>query len=296
MKKKDLLLTFGNSEELQVDNSEISFNSYEQLKKHVLSLNSSNEQWVFSGDFSNSDLPFSSIEKYVQNTEKRKTLLFSMLEEFQHTSPLFLQSSKLPFNKNTIEWLAVMHYYDVPTNILQWTNSPLIGIYQSLNKKDFSTLTSKKSNYALYALNKTAIFEISRQILTKEKIKINTLKDIQSSSFSEQINSVLFENNINFILPFNPLRKTLSFLAQQSSLTLVGNVNASFTENLASIIIYANKQKMEFPNGLFSKIVISSSMQQEIEEDCFQMNITSRTLNPGIKGFAQSLTQYMNKF
>lgn len=55
------------------------------------------------------------------------------------------------------------------------------------------------------------------------------------------------------------------------------------------------KRNIAQPENFINKVTISASASDEIMDDLFLMNITSMTLNNGIRGYAKSVKEYARR-
>lgn len=290
MKSKELIISRP-AGDLILEDSEIHFTSWEQMKKYLLSQTERSDRWIFRGEFSGEDFPESSLATLVDDPQKRSAAFSFMIDEFRSAAPLYISGEKIPADTSYLEWLALMHYYDAPTPLLEWSRSPMVSAHDASASAGSS---DRKAHPSIWAINETAAAEICRAVLSKEKIRpeLASVKAFSSPEIFRQMLGLALKEPVGFVAPVFPARKTQSFFARQSALTFQGNMGASFAENLAAMYDGAKKHGIDIPAGIFKKITAPASMTGEIRESLFAMNMTSRTLHPGIRGFCESLTDY----
>lgn len=293
MKKKDLVISRADGD-LSIEEAEAHFVSWEQMRQYLLSPEEGSGRWIFSGSFTSSDLPESSLVRSVPEAENRARILAHMMDEFRSAAPMYISADKIPAETRHLEWLALMHYYTAPTPLLEWSRSPMIAACDAAGNGEEHS--DRKARPVIWALNETAAAEICIAVLQKEKIKAEK-GNIRSASQPE-IFRQLFEFSLReaqgFLLPVFPVRKTAAFFARQAALTIQGNMNADFGTNLAAMIEAGKKYGID-TSGLFLKIAAPASVAEEMRSALFSMNITSRTLAPGLRGFCGSLAEFAKR-
>jgi hypothetical protein len=292
MKSKDLIISRADGD-LILEDAETHFTSWEQMKKYLLAHTERTDKWLFIGSFSSGDFPESSLIRSLSDAPKRGNALSYMIDEFRSAAPLYISGEKIPADTLYLEWLALMHYYEAPTPLIEWSRSPMIAAFDAAQDND----SDRKDHPSLWALNETAAAEICRAILQKEKIKTEqgSIRSFSSPEIFRQILGLSLKETAGFIAPVFPSRKTQSFFARQAALTYQGDLRSSFGENLAAMIDGAKKHGIDIPGGIFKKITAPQSMAGEIRDSLFSMNMTARTLHPGIRGFCESLRDYAQK-
>lgn len=293
MKKKDLVISRA-AGDLTIEEAEVHFVSWEQMRQYLLSPEEGNGRWIFSGSFTSGDLPDSSLVRAIPESENRARILAHMMDEFRSAAPLYISADKIPAETRHLEWLALMHYYTAPTPLMEWSHSPMIAASNATGNTE--EITDRKARPVMWALNETIAVEICRAILLKEKIKTEqgNVRSASQPDIFRQLFEFSLRENPGFILPVFPVRKTTAFFARQTALTIQGNIQADFGTNLAAMIEAGKKYGVD-SSGLFRKIIAPASIAEEMKHALFAMNITSRTLAPGLRGFCSSLAEFAKR-
>ena len=293
MKTKELIISRPGGD-FVLEDAEISFTSWDQMKKYLLAQTERQEKWIFRGEFTSSDFPETPLASAVAEPGNRSRFFSYMIDEFRSAAHLYLSEEKIPQDTGYLEWLALMHYYSVPSPLLEWSRSPMVSAFDAA---EIPVVSDRKARPSIWAINETAAAEICRAVLQKEKIRTEQPgpRSFSSPDIFRQILGLSLKEPTGLILPVFPARKTKSFLARQTALTFQCDMGLSFAENLASMYDGAKKHGIDIPAGIFKKIEAPAQMAEEIRDSLFSMNMTSRTLDPGIRGFGRSLPDFAKR-
>ncbi|MFM5839996.1 FRG domain-containing protein [Aeromonas rivipollensis] len=168
----------------------------------------------------------------------------------------------LPNMKGEIDfmgWSVVMQHYSAPTRLLDWSCSPWVALYFACceGESDGAIFISDFEKINKEANKKIEAAGKEFYPLTIDLESPNILQSITSYNTNERIEA----QQGRFLVCTNPL-------------------------------IDHEKLLNEF-DGL-RKITIPQNMKQEIMNELYHMNITARTLFPGIDGLGKSTSEYCN--
>ncbi|NPU85906.1 MAG: FRG domain-containing protein [Syntrophaceae bacterium] len=230
--------------------------------------------WVFRGHYDASFELKTSLYRMLEEVEdliekkkgKRQKLVKDrreeiLLEKFQSTAHLYLKHSLPEINDkhtNRLEWNAIMQHYGTPTRLLDVTLSPYIAMYFALEKGS--------TDCCVFAFNHKILKEFDEEYFSGE--------DFAKEVFANR------KGDRSFIIPFDPSLKTERILAQQGLFLVPSNNYETFNE----ILKHYNLKRIAC-----KKIIIPSSLRLEGNIRLQRMNITTKSLFPGLEGFCRSL-------
>lgn len=156
-------------------------------------------------------------------------------------------------------WFVLMQHYGAPTRTLDWSCSPWAALY-------FTCSEYHDVDGALW------ISDFSKVTQQAESLMPN-MEDFNRAIGEPQSTDVLV-----FTMPFNTNQR---IEVQQGRFSICTNP------------LQDHKPLIEKANGL-EKIEIPKELKHSIMIELAQMNITAKTLFPGIDGLGRSITEYCN--
>jgi hypothetical protein len=196
-----------------------------------------------------------------------------IIEKFKFSAPDLMSVGHMP--QTDLEWLAMMQHHGAPTRLLDWTFSPYVAAYFSLEKA-----TSSSVVFAV-DLGGLVIDAISACL----DAKILDLKQanghITDTYFMPYFNEIRYNNKIDFIVPMMPEFGNPRLSVQQGLFLYPGNCHKSFEENLATVI---QRGKIKI-----YRLVLDPELRLQALTQLKLMNVTRASLYPGLDGLAQSL-------
>lgn len=220
-------------------------------------------RWTFRGQ-SNSDWK---LEPSITRIMNRYSIGRGQGENFESTIYReFLSTSHFHkvFKRPTVEaqlyldWSLLQHY-GAPTRLLDWTNSPFIGLYYAVND-NFGTEGS--------------VYLFNNEVFGK-------LRD-KSTDF---LNFTTLEESDN-IMDFMIIFQTQRLRSQQGSFTIAANLDKDHSE-----LIHKKLIKMHAENRSHYKLIIDRKMKLDTLSYLRHMNIKPDILYPDLFGFGQSLKE-----
>lgn len=195
------------------------------------------------------------------------------------------------YPKNTLEWLIVMQHYGCPTRLLDWSLSPLVGLYFAVNQ-DF------ENDGALFLLKPDSF-------LKKQKLKMNEagfkypLKNIDQ--YIDQQNPIAQMSELNYI-DIDKLFRTKVYDFRYL-MTLRKDESFERTQNQQSVFTFSNDITSDhdnFFNELCTKYIIRKESKIEILRKLNRLNVNGLSLFPGLEGVTkhikESLDYYTDEF
>lgn len=199
----------------------------------------------------------------------------SLLRNFQRRYPAW--STKVPTPTDTLAWLTLMQHFGAPTRLLDFTYSPYIAAYFSLQK----LLLSDKDDAYIFAFRNSCFRQVRKTLPSEnERTALDRVaNDHDGPSFEE----LFFRDPpLKFVYPVNSCTLNERLVQQQGVFLCPGDVSISFESNLQEID--GNKE-----NNNFRMLTLNRSILTEGLYSLFRMNIDSATLFPGLQGYSESL-------
>jgi hypothetical protein len=194
------------------------------------------------------------------------------LRAFQARSTRFL--SNLPTFGDTLEWLALMRHWGMPTRLMDVTTSPYVALYFALcDRLGVSTVTP--TNAAVWAISHTPLRCVASRAVD--------LPDHTDLSDPDLFCKLLIYPRKLMVAPVHPRTHNERLTAQQGTFLCVGNPDASFSENLLGCMpdTEVKDQKVLY------KFVIDHNATPEILGRLSTMNIHQASLFPDLGGYAR---------
>jgi hypothetical protein len=202
----------------------------------------------------------------------------ALLREFMRAYPPDA-STPPPDNNDTLGWLSLMQHHGAPTRLLDWSYSPYVAAFFGLD----ALLRHGDEN------RKAAVWALSYKPLAAAQnlVPAHLGKAFQEYAMTRegQLFRTIFmdaEPPITFAPIVNPYRLHERLVLQQGVFLCQGNICLPFEENLLAL-----PGIME--GGNIRKLMLPYSALSDAFRSLQSMNISHRTLFPGIDGFARSL-------
>lgn len=191
---------------------------------------------------------------------------------------------------DNLGWFALMQHYGTPTRLVDWTYSPFVAAYFAFNAllealpRDDSATSTKNTpsepckRARVWALNTDWLTRAVKAMLSPTDWELYQKKD--SASFVALF--VERSPRVPFVGAVNPLHLNDRLSLQQGLFLCPGDVCQSFAENMRALGCDSD------PAALRS-FVMNSAVMHEAFEDLWQMNVSARSLFPGLGGYARSM-------
>jgi hypothetical protein len=218
--------------------------------------------FVFRGQACSGDALFPSIARLKDDSGKdldsNQLLQIEQkaLEEFKEQAHLYLSEKVIPPSDDLIGWWTVMQHYGSPTRLLDWTESIFVAAYFAVEKE----FTSPGEIWAVWEPR------ASRGILPKP---VNSA-GFRDPGAADEVYFVKAELQTDRM----KTQQTLFSVSPQITLDHGKAIDAAFA-----------------PKGeaLFSRATIPAKFKLDFLARLRGMNITARSLFPGIDGLARSV-------
>ncbi len=240
----------------------------------------------------NTKSPLPAVLRTKKNKEIGRYDEFWLSTTFRNRAPSF---GETPENRADIDkWLFLMQHVELPTRLLDWTESALAALYFAVNDQ------TKDTNAAVWIINPVALNHVSLRI--NEELNEDLLESNNDCFPNTWVKNRQSLENIRlaFMHPdeqfsgHNPSEKPIAIQltycharmsAQKGCFTVHGkDVKRGFEE------IFNEGSKL-FNKGYFKKYVINRKDTFKIYKGLQTLGITSSTIYPDLYGLAEELKE-----
>lgn len=198
-------------------------------------------------------------------TSESKAEYYEKMTEFEFRSQFHLSNEGLSYQNDTpfTHLMVDMQHYSCPTRLLDWSHSPYVGLYFSINE-------NFNSNGALY--------------MWDYRIYNNKLETLNPGYKDIHPNELLKIKHYDFVTIIMAIRKNQRIAKQQGCFTYSNSLIKAHCDMILSIF-----EKNE-PSGLI-KLEIPFELKFEFLERLKLMNISAGSLFPGLDGLGRSIKE-----
>jgi hypothetical protein len=177
-----------------------------------------------------------------------------------------------------VDWLSLMQHHGAPTRLLDWTRSPYVALY-------FSMQCDSEAEAALWAIDLKWLEQRSNELLRQYYTDCP-----DSSNFNARhkyINRLILADNNphDLIVSASPMQLNERMMEQQGTLLCNLSHDFSFSSSLLGMLVHPSIVERQ----VVSKVVIKRHQRMKFLQELLLMNIHSASLFPGLDGFARSL-------
>lgn len=229
------------------------------------------------------------IRKGVREDASRIERVF--LTRFKRQAHHYLSTT--PLENSTLEWLALMQHWGVPTRLLDFTLSPYLGLFFAII--DMSAEGTASAVWAIRYTWLNAIVSddlhgsVIREILPgwakgSEPLQLHRLFD---ASFAQR-------RDLEFVAPVQPFVMNERLAVQQGMFLCPFSLKLSFEEMFVIPEGFAatfDQKNDSLRTDFAQKFVIAPGARSEILRELHRMNISSAALFPGLHGFARYIKE-----
>jgi hypothetical protein len=230
------------------------------------------DNWLFRGQPNGAWDLKSSFER-TEFFKKYDAIELSFLADFKRGAKNFLSDKETP--TDLIEWLALMQHHSAPTRLLDFTKSPYIAAYFA-----FENAIKENRTVSVWAIN---IHIVKLRVIEHFNLRRD---DIQRELTDKDFEEIFYNNDISCILPVEPFQMNRRYSLQQSIFVSPGNTVETFMEQLKFLEDEVKK--------VVVKIVMPSSLKNEVLRDLQKMNINRASLFPDLDGYSNALKMKYN--
>lgn len=196
------------------------------------------------------------------------------LDKFKSKYNIYRSGEHEPNSK--LAWLSVMQHYGVPTQLIDFTESPYIALYFALEAYSLPS----QDDLAIYALDYTAIMEVALKHVAqndksfkKDRFQVAEETDLV---FDEVVDRFSYE----MLWVTEPLELNARIDRQAGTFLLSGDAENSVEDLLSS---------KEYERCKSYKFVIDRGIYEGVFALLRKMNINSKTIYGDLAGLAKSI-------
>ena len=237
--------------------------------------------WAFRGlSYADYDLT-TKLERMGENCWEVEPFMYRNFKKYAEASA--------SVGKSDWHWLSVAQHHELPTRLLDWTNSPLVALH-------FATCETDKydKNGVIWMVDFSKAHNQLPECLGKLLTRHGT-KCAHAFTVDELANEFKEINMLDdAILRLYPSeRNCILFFEPPSIDARIANQYALFSMKLGADKSHQNwvKANMAFCH----KLIIPKRLKPMIRDFLDQMNITERVLFPGLDGLCDWLARYYGK-
>jgi hypothetical protein len=201
-----------------------------------------------------------------------------MLRRFQRRAKTML--SLVPDERETLSWLAIMQHYGAPTRLLDFTRSPYVALFFAFERPSPSGVSR-----ALWAVNTLQCKDAAADRLgTKNPgVRFEFFEKLQNDQMG-MVQTLFDSNDRALVIVAEPWNFDDRQDAQQTLFVMPGRSDSSFMGNLSGL--------KPCPR-LVRKLTIPDNLRPAVLGQLTRMNVTARSLFPGLDGFARSMHSFL---
>ena len=206
----------------------------------------------------------------------RKTEMQGLLYRFQQYAHTYLPH--VPATDDLSSWYALMQHYCAPTPLLDWTESPYVGLYFAIENK------ALESHSAVWAIDSDWLQARGREMLQQKDIPSPPVESSPTET-AEETNRLLRGTEAPVILRINPSMSNPRLFAQRGLFLCKLIEQASVGQLLMSMVMYPTLTD----RPVIRKLDVVSSLRIKFLKQLRAMNIHRASLFPGLDGLGLSL-------
>ena len=206
----------------------------------------------------------------------RRTEMQELLYRFQQYAHTYLPH--VPATDDLSSWYALMQHYCAPTPLLDWTESPYVGLYFAIENK------ASGSRSAVWAIDSDWLKTRGREMLQQKDIP-PPLAESSPTEVAEETNRLLRGTEAPVILRINPSMSNPRLFAQRGLFLCKLIEQASVGQLLMSMIMYPTLTD----RPVIRKLEVAGSLRIKFLKQLRAMNIHRASLFPGLDGLGMSL-------
>ena len=184
--------------------------------------------------------------------------------------------------KDYLGWFALMQHHGAPTRLLDWTYSPFIAAFfafDALFQAEMRPGEREPEAATVWALNTKWLAEALRRTLPPDDWRL-----AQDTKRRESFAAAYVDRRppVRFVSPATPRQLNDRLSIQQGVFLCPGDVSVSWLDNLSVVDFGHDAARAR-------AFVLDRTIMPSAFEGLQRMNVTARSLLPGLDGYARSM-------
>lgn len=201
----------------------------------------------------------------------RKTEMQELLYRFQQYAHTYLPH--VPTRDDLSSWYSLMQHYCAPTPLLDWTESPYVGMYFAVENGPCGT------HSAVWAIDSEWLETKGRERLNEKDIPFAAI-DSPLAEIADATNRLLGGIKAPVLLRINPPVSNARLFAQRGLFLCKLVEEASVRQLLMAMVMYPTLTD----RPVIRKLEVESSLRTSFLKQLRAMNIHRASLFPGLDG------------
>ena len=256
------------------------YEKWVDARAFLIDLKEENNDTIFRGHRESTWDLISSFERKVQPQKLSGHIEDLVVRSFKKGIKAYLPDQNINISK--FEALTLMQHYGAPTRLVDFTRSPYIAAYfayEQPSESEYVTIWAVEDGWIIN--QNMTIYASTADLL---KIASVNLPDFKSNDDVDK----LIKSNIKGIVPIVPPNMDIRMLAQQSLFLMPTTLNDSFVSLFKEYFKNHEKPTRKYKSPV-TRIDVAAKERLNVLIDLELMNLNSRTLYPGLEGFAKSI-------
>lgn len=206
------------------------------------------------------------LKKASLTDKKAHGIEFSALRRFQSEAHICLEADPLSNEPAAMmAWWIRMQHHSCPTRLLDWTESPYVAAY-------FAVEQMEDKDGAIWFFPSPVLDTLASN--AHGKMRVHGPEIFEDTSFSA-------------VYPILPAFHSARSAAQQGAFTISNDI---FADHAIAISDLFRGQESRYP---LNKIIIPAELKSDFLSRLRVMNITAKTLFPGVDGLGRSAAEFV---
>jgi hypothetical protein len=195
-----------------------------------------------------------------------------MANRFRQEAHRTLSPSVLSANDYVLDWWPIMRHHGAPTRLLDWSLSPYVALYFAVEQR-------WDEDGALWWFRAAVAENLMVRTFG------STYKDNERALFGSQGGEVFMQSSPPPMLFSFELKRTIERIGnQQGFFTVCLDPRADHAQVLEELTSYSDGPHCQ-------KLIVPKALKPEILRDLQLMNVTGKSMFPGLDGLGRTLTE-----